>query len=145
MTIGEIARLLTVTFTLVACTPDPIATSALDLDAKRFQPEPGQSALYVVRTKDIYELNGISVHLGERLLGWLATNTYIRVDLPPGQHRIMCGESDNAIIVTTSVASVTFIEALPQMGWWSGRCNLFALDEVNGRDRVGRARRLAIR
>jgi hypothetical protein len=77
---------------LTACATVPLAPTDLDEAGKRFDmPPPGLGAIYVVREGML--VGGItSISVGERKVGELGYNTWLRFDLPPGTYDIR-GES----------------------------------------------------
>lgn len=88
---------------VTACTSVPLAPREADAAAKRFEPPaPGRGALYIVR--DGYMLSDeVGVLVDRRPVGILAYDTYLRLELPPGQHDVRAENIENrqALAVTT--------------------------------------------
>ncbi|HEX2891399.1 hypothetical protein [Vineibacter terrae] len=121
---------------LAACTPDHPATTALDADAKRFEPNPGAGAIYIVRARDAVFLAGVPVQLDGQPVASLRRDDYARVDVPPGQHRISCGDTNTTQVVQVAPSQVAFVEAKLQVGLLAPSCALQPMDDVSGRERV---------
>jgi hypothetical protein len=127
---------------LAACTSDLPATTALDTEAKKFEPNPGAGAIYVVRGRDAVFLAGVPVKLDGQPIASLRRDDYVRVDVPPGEHRITCGDADTTQVVQIEPAQAAFIEALLHVDWLAPRCALRSLDDLNGRERVMTGKRV---
>jgi hypothetical protein len=79
---------IAVALILAACTSVPLAPREADAAAKRFEPpRPGLGALYIVREGYMIS-DEIAVLVDQRRVGTLAYDTYLRFDLPPGQHDV---------------------------------------------------------
>jgi hypothetical protein len=88
---------------LAACTSVPLAPREADAAAKRFDPPPpGLGALYIVREGYMIS-DEIAVLVDQRPVGVLVYDTYLRLDLPPGQHDVRAEniESRQPLAVTT--------------------------------------------
>lgn len=86
-----------------ACTSVPLASREADTAAKHFEPPAsGWAALYVVR--EGYMLSDeVAVLVDQRPVGTLAYDTYLRLELPPGQHDVRAENIENRqpLAVTT--------------------------------------------
>lgn len=129
---------------LSACTPDAPATSAGDAEAKRFETQPGMAAVYVVRASDMFVL-GAAVSINGQAPVMVGRRDYLRVDVPPGPSRIVCGEGDTTHVLNLAAGQTAFIEAAVTAGFVTGRCVLIPRDDANGRELVMSGRRLAPR
>jgi len=88
---------------LAACTSVPLAPRAADTTAKRFEPPaPGFASLYIVREGYMIS-DEVAVLVDQRPIGSLAYDTYLRLDLPPGQHDVRAENIENRhpLAVTT--------------------------------------------
>lgn len=68
--------------------PLPLATAAADASGKRFDtPSDGMGALYVYRVRggDL-----MTISAGQRTLGAIGGQSWLRVDLPAGAHDVRC-------------------------------------------------------
>ena len=125
---------------LAACTSAPPAPGPV---SERFEANPGAGAIYIVRGLDPVVLAGVPVRLDGQPVASLRRDDYIRIDVPPGQHRIGCGEEESAHVVDVAPGRTAFVEALLRVGWMAPSCSLTPLDEVNGQQRVMGGRRVA--
>ncbi|TXL70132.1 hypothetical protein FHP25_36020 [Vineibacter terrae] len=128
---------------LAACAPTAPATTAMDVDAKRFETAPGTGAVYVLRGSDSAFLTGLELKLDGAPLAWLGRRDYVRIDSPPGRRRITCGEGDTLYLADVAAGQTLFVEAIIQVGWMTPRCSLVPLDDLNGRERVMMGTRVA--
>jgi hypothetical protein len=94
---------MAVALAVAACTSVPLASREVDAAAKRFEPPaPGRGALYIVR--EGYMLSDeIAVVVDQQPVGTLAYDTYLRLELPPGQHDVRAESIENRqpLAVTT--------------------------------------------
>ena len=88
---------------LAACTSVPLAPREADAAAKRFEPpRSGWAALYIVREGYMIS-DEVAVLVDQRPVGSLAYDTYLRLELPPGQHDVRAENIENRqpLAVTT--------------------------------------------
>jgi hypothetical protein len=99
---------------LAACTSVPLAPREFDTAAKRFEaPSPGLGALYIVREGYMIS-DEVAVLVDQRSVGALAYDTYLRLELPPGQHDVRAENVENRqpLAVTTvrlAVGEIRFV------------------------------------
>ena len=105
---------MAVALTVAACTSVPLAPREADAAAKRFEPPgPGRAALYIVREGYVIS-DEIAVMVDQRPVGTLAYDTYLRLELPPGQHDVRAESIENRqpLAVTTvqlGIGEVRFV------------------------------------
>ena len=88
---------------VTACTSVPLASREADRAAKRFEaPVSGWAALYIVREGYMIS-DEVAVLVDQRPVGSLAYDTYLRLELPPGQHDVRAEDIENRqpLAVTT--------------------------------------------
>lgn len=88
---------------VAACTSVPLAPREADTAAKRFEPpRSGWAALYIVREGYMIS-DEVAVLVDLRPVGSLAYDTYLRLELPPGQHDVRAENIENRqpLAVTT--------------------------------------------
>ena len=88
---------------LTACTSVPLAPRAADAAAKRFEPPaPGLAVLSIVREGYMMS-DEVAVLVDQRPVGLLAYDTYLRLELLPGQHDVRAENIENRqpLAVTT--------------------------------------------
>jgi len=136
---------LALTLLVAACanTAIPLAPAEEDAAGKQFAPPaPGFAALYIFRANDGADYTIID---GQRTLGVLGANNWMRVELPPGNHNIHCAVpkySDlvSSTIVPLSPGSIAYLSATL---WESGfSCHLMSEDADIGVPGVRRGSRV---
>lgn len=98
--------LLTLLFAGCAQLPPPPEDAA----AKRFEAIPGKSVIYLARHA-LEPRYVATVALDDNMIGSTYRGTYIRIELPPGKHRLrgMAGDS-GSIELVTEPGKVYFIQ-----------------------------------
>jgi hypothetical protein len=94
---------IALTFAVAACTSVPLAPREADAAAKRFAPPaPGWSTLYIVREGYMIS-DEVAVLVDQRPVGSLAYDSYLRLELAPGQHDVRAEDIENRqpLAVTT--------------------------------------------
>ena len=110
---------------------------------ERFDANPGAGAIYILRGRDPVVLSGVPVNLDGQSVASLRRDDYIRVDVPPGQHRIGCGDPETTQVVDVAAGRTAYVEAVLRVGWMAPSCTLTSLDDVNGQQRVMEGKRVA--
>jgi Protein of unknown function (DUF2846) len=80
--------ILTVTLLAVACATTTMAPPAQDVAAKQFVAPLGKARVYVTRPGTQGAAGLANVTIDGRLVGQLAIQTYVYMDLEPGEHSI---------------------------------------------------------
>jgi len=130
---------------LAACS-GPMAPPAADQEAKRFdRPAPDKGALYVYRpgwmglatTIDVAIVGGANAQLG--------SNTYIRLEGPPGPVEIDCkiGDKTAARQVEIQDGQTRFVEVSVKVGWWTPGCEIAEVPTDQGQAAVLASKRIA--
>lgn len=125
-------------FLVGGCASVPIAPPKLDDQAKKFKPEPGRAAVYIVRE----DLGGgqalFQVFLDGVKIGGLAYQTYHRLDVDPGEHYLVVEtpENQDAKQFEAAANELVFFEVLPRMGWMGPRAKLEQVNATYGMEIV---------
>ena len=111
-----IRNAVTVAVLLVAagCAQAPMADPQADQMAKAFPtPEPGRGALYVYRSGIMGFARPIDVQVVGGATASLMTNTYLRLEGPPGPIEVDCkvGDKTNATQIEIREGRTRYIEA----------------------------------
>jgi len=99
----RLLRSIALALAVASCTSVPLAPREADTAAKRFDPPaPGWSALYIVREGYMIS-DEVAVLVDQRPAGSLAYDSYLRLELPPGQHDVRAEDVENRqpLAVTT--------------------------------------------
>ena len=130
---------------LGACANVPMAPPQADQDAKRFdQPAPDKGALYIYRTG----LMGIAMPIDVALVGGaraqLASNTYLRLEGPPGPVEVDCrvGDKNGAGQVQIADGQTRYVEVSVKVGLWTPGCEVAEVAPDQGRAAVLGSRRV---
>jgi len=110
---------------------------------ERFDANPGAGAIYILRGLDPVVLSGVTVRLDGQSVASLRREDYIRVDVPPGQHRIGCGDPETTHVVDMAPGRTAYVEAVLRVGWMAPSCTLTSLDDASGQQRVMAGKRVA--
>lgn len=122
---------------LVGCASVPMASMQDDLEAKKFMAPADKSRLYVYRDESFGSAIKIAVTVDGRLLGQTAPKSYFVVDLPPGEHTLMCmGESNSILKLKTQKGQAHYIWQEMKMGAFSAGCALREVDKTDGQKGV---------
>ncbi len=130
---------------LGGCANVPMADPQADQQAKLFErPDPDRGAVYifrrgwfgVARPLDVGIVNGVSAKL--------ASNTYVRVDGPPGQIEVGCaaGDSKSSAQVDIAPGRVTYVQADMTAGLWGPHCQVAEVTPEQGQAAVRASKRV---
>ena len=116
----------------------PLAPPELDQVAKHFQAPVGEALLYVVRRPGEEMMPIFQVVVDRKILGSVASGTYLVIPVTPGPHRIASFTADNQVEVTVIAHEGTlyFLQMSTQMGENAIRVHLETLDAAAGREAV---------
>lgn len=143
---GAAASLLLLVM-LGGCATVPMGSAQDDQDAKRFsQPAPDRGALYVYRSGWMGSARAIDVAIVGGATAELATNTYLRLEGPPGTVEIDCriGDKTNAAQVQITDGQTRFVEVSMKIGLWMPGCEFAEVSPDQGQAAVLASRRVAV-
>jgi hypothetical protein len=118
---------LSLLFMLGACANVPMAPPQADQDAKRFdQPAPDKGALYIYRSGWIGVAKPIDVAIVGGATAQLNSNTYLRLEGPPGPVEIGCrvGDNNGARQVEIQDGQTRFVEVSMKITLWQPGCEI---------------------
>jgi hypothetical protein len=127
-------RIILSVFLLAGCAQ--FAPSPPPIDAKRFEPVPGQSVIYIVRTPlDSRQTSPLALDDHIQISTW--EGWHYRWVVPPGTHRVAgIGRPNEAVTLTTAPGGVYFLEHTVRGTFRSGP-QITALRRVD--DRYGQS------
>lgn len=127
---------------LAGCASVPMAPPADNAAGKTFEPPaPGMAALYVYRGDGH---RTVSVSVGQRTLGALASDTWFRLPVAPGPHDIRCrAENADARVVSIAAGETRYVEVETTAGAWGPRCSIIEVSADHGRPAVLAGKRAA--
>ena len=132
-------------FMLGACASGPIAPPQADQEAKRFdQPAPDKGALYIYRPGWLGLAKAVDVALAGGATAQLGSNTYIRLEGPPGPVEIDCRVGDNKAgrKVEIQDGQTRNVEVSMTIGRWLPGCQIAEVPPDQGRTAVLASKRV---
>jgi len=124
---------------LAACAGGPAAPPQADQEAKRFdQPAPGKGALYIYRPGWFGMARSVDVAIAGGASAQLGSNTYVRLEGPPGPVEVNCkvGDKTDSRQIDMQDGQTRFAEVSMTVGWWSPGCEVAEVPPDQGRPAV---------
>lgn len=131
---------------LGACATVPMASPQDDQAAKRFDgPPPEKGVLYVFRPGWFGLVRPVDVATVGGTRAQLASNTYLRLDGPPGPGEVTCRIADTADTLPLEVTSgqTRYVEVALRPGWWGPSCKVTEVAADQGQAAVRLGKRVA--
>jgi len=135
-------------FVAAACANVPLADPQQDAQAKRFeQPARDSGALYVYRSGLMGLARPIAVGVVGGYGAELASNTYLRLDGPPGPVDLSCqiGDKKAEHEVNIEPGRTRYVEVSMKVGMVMPGCEMVDVSPDQGRAAVRNARRVVAR
>jgi hypothetical protein len=116
------------------CASVQMASPDRDAEAKSFSVAPQKANIYVYRNEVFGAAIKMPVALNGRLVGDTASKTYIRLEVPPGEHTLVSKAENDAVAKISAVAGRNyFVWQEVKMGMFSARSALQEVDEATGK------------
>ena len=128
-----------------ACANVPLADSQQDAEAKRFeQPARDNGALYVYRAGLMGLARPIDVSIAGGVSAALASNTYLRLEGPPGPVDLACrvGDKQGGQQITIEPGRTRYVEVSMKVGLTLPGCDVVEVSPDQGQAAVRNARRV---
>jgi hypothetical protein len=130
----------------------PLASEPADVEAKRFQPQPGKASIYVIRG-DIFAGQAVlfQVSLDGKDQGKLSRGTYFLFTVPPGEHVVdfvQAGGPDpgrGTEKIYAVEGGIYYLEIRPRSGLMAPPTNIFRVDLKRGRQMILGSKRAGIK
>jgi hypothetical protein len=139
---------LSLLFAAAACARVPLADPQQDAEAKRFdQPGRDSGALYVYRSGLMGLARPIEVGVVGGYSADLASNTYLRLDGPPGPVDLSCqiGDKKGGQEVNIEAGRTRYVEVSMKVGMVMPGCELVEVSPDQGQAAVRNAQRVVTR
>jgi hypothetical protein len=139
--------LIAAALALSGCAQVPMADRQADQAAKAFPPPaPGNGALYVYRTGYMGVARSIDVQVVGGRTAQLGSNTYLRLEGPPGPVEVDCrlGDKTGAGQVTIDEGRTRFVEVSMTVLSLMPGCAVAEVAPDQGQAAVGRANRVTV-
>jgi hypothetical protein len=130
---------------LGACAGGPAAPQPADQEAKRFdRPAPDKGALYIYRPGWLGLATAIDVAIVGGANARLGSNTFVRLEGPPGPVEIDCklGDKTAARQVEIQDGQMRFVEVSVKVGWWTPGCEIAEVPPDQGQAAVLASKRV---
>jgi hypothetical protein len=140
-----LAALLAPLLALGGCAKVPMADPQADQQAKLFErPDPDRGALYIYRRGWFGIARSLDVGIVNGANAKLASNTYVRVDGPPGQIEVGCAAGDYKSSAQVEIAPgrVTYVQASMTAGFWGPHCEVAEVPPDQGQAAVRGSKRV---
>ena len=143
-----IRKVLTVAALLAVagCAQVPMAEPQADQMAKAFPtPEPGRGALYIYRSGIMGFARPIDVQVVGGATASLGTNTYLRLEGPPGPIEVDCkvGDKTGAAQLEVREGRTRYVEVSMKVGLLLPGCEVAEVPPEQGQAAVRGSRRVA--
>jgi hypothetical protein len=128
-----------------ACANVPMADPQQDAEAKRFeQPARDNGALYVYRSSLMGLARPIDVSIAGGASAELASNTYLRLEGPPGQLELACkiGDKQGGREINIEAGRTRYVEVSMKVGLVMPGCELAEVPPDQGQAAVRNAKRV---
>ncbi len=128
-----------------ACANVPLADSRQDAEAKRFeQPARDNGALYVYRSGYMGLARPIDVSLAGGVTAQLASNTFVRLEGPPGPVELSCriGDQQGGQQITIGSGQTRYVEVSMKVGLMMPGCVMTEVSPDQGQSSIRNARRV---
>src|SRR5476651_76013 len=128
-----------------ACANVPLADSQQDAEAKRFeQPARDNGALYVYRAGLMGLVRPIDINIAGGVSAELASNTYLRLEGPPGPVDLSCkvGDKQGSQQITIEPGRTRYVEVSMKVGLTLPGCDVVEVSPDQGQAAVRNARRV---
>ena len=128
-----------------ACANVPLADPQQDAEAKRFeQPAQDNGALYVYRSGLLGLARPIDVNIAGGVSAELASNTYLRLEGPPGPVDLSCkiGDQQGGRQIAMEPGRTRYVEVSMKVGLLSPGCEVVEVSPDQGQGAVRNAKRV---
>jgi hypothetical protein len=143
----RIVSTATLMLALAACATVPMADPQADQEGKRFDPPAqGAGAVYIYRPGWMALARTVNVGIAGGYHAALASNTYLRLEGPPGPIDIVC-KTDNTAERQVNIApgETRYVEVAMNAGWVGPRCSINEVSPSEGQAAVLRSKRVTPR
>ena len=130
---------------VAACANVPLADPQQDADAKRFErPARDNGALYVYRAGFMGVARPIDVSIAGGASAALASNTYLRLEGPPGPVDLACriGDKQGGQQITIEPGRTRYVEVSMKVGLTLPGCDVVEVSPDQGQAAVRNAQRV---
>ena len=115
------------------CASVQMASEEKDAAAKTFVAKKDKANIYVYRNETMGAAVKMPVALNGKLVGDTASKTYMKLEVPPGEHTLVSKTENDSILRVNAVAGKNyFVWQEVKMGMFAARSALQLVDESTG-------------
>lgn len=119
------------------CASVQMASEEKDIAAKTFAVNQGKANIYVYRNETMGAAVKMPVALNGKLVGDTAAKTYMKLEVPPGEHTLLSKTENDAMVRVNAAAGKNyFVWQEVKMGMFAARSALQLVDEATGKAAV---------
>ena len=119
------------------CASVPMASVEKDNAAKTFAVKSDKANIYVYRNETFGAAVKMPVALNGKLVGDTAAKTYMKLEVPAGEHTLLSKtENDSIVKVNAAAGKNYFVWQEVKMGMWAARSSLQVVDDTVGKTAV---------
>ena len=139
----RLACMIVIVVASSGCANVALMPDTLDAEGKRFSPPADKANIYITRTSILGGAVLFQIYLNRELAGSIAPNTYLLLEVGPGNHQIavITPESQHAAVVNAIRGENYFLDVVPKMGFMHAQAQLQALAQEEGKKAVQGAQR----
>lgn len=129
---------------VLTCTPTPIPSEQVEIDARRFEPTPGRLTVYVVRKRWGDTKNVVRISSDDAAADTVPYS-FIRWRLAAGSHRLTATWPEGSVSLDLAGAAgeVVFVEVVGTVWAWGSSYRLDRGDAMESRQRAAALRLVA--
>ena len=119
---------------LTACASVPMGTPSQDAALKKFEPVEGKAAVYIYRNEMMGMTSRLEVLVNGGDVGSTKGLTYLRLELPPGRHKLTSrAEFSDSMRIDVEAGRVYYVwQEVKAGGWWGPTSKLHLVDAAIG-------------
>lgn len=122
---------------MAGCASVPMASQSADSQAKTFTPSADKAVLYIYRNENMGAAIKMPLLVDGVSVGDTAAHTYVRKELPPGEHVITSKtEKDSTLTIEMLAGKVYYVWQEVKMGMFAARSALHQVDAEKGQKGV---------
>lgn len=128
---------LSMALLMSGCASVPMASTSADAQAKTFAPVPDKAVLYIYRNETMGAAIKMPLLVDGMSVGDTAAHTYVRKELPPGEHTITSKtEKDATLTIDMLAGKIYYVWQEVKMGMFAARSALHQVDAEKGQKGV---------
>lgn len=132
-----ISAIVVATILSTGCASVQMASVEQDAAAKTFAVKQDKANIYVYRNESMGGAVKMPVALDGKLVADTAAKTYMKLEVPAGEHTLLSKTENDAILKLKTVAGKNyFVWQEVKMGMWTARSALHEVDEATGKAAV---------